>query len=222
MDHPLIVASRLEGDGLRTSEYEVLDLVCDGPFDYWSGLASVWGSDQTVVNVERDMEFSDDLVRELLSCPQPLCAFPYRVLPSGWPGFLYSAAFRDWVSEGTDFASFSAIGFCKITPEARSGSELERKSWEHLETGVHNAVAHGKRFWHLHWPEIVHYHDYPAEPDAEASSLLRIIEQARAEGRLFVHGADPSTEDLKACDPFLYNESLRSRVKVLSHSRPDA
>lgn len=200
----------------------MVDVVCDGPFDYWAGLESVWDSDRTLVNVERDVEFSDLLVAELLSCPWPLCSYPYRVLPSGWPGFLYSAAFRDWVAQDVAFASFSAIGFAKITPHARVGTTLERKTWDKLETGLHEAVALERRFWHLHWPEISHFHDYPAEPDADAQALLGVIEDARARGRLFIHGADPTTEEIKACDPFLYDESLRGRVKVLPSHLPNA
>ena len=217
----IIVASRVPTDAPLKSEYSVRDAVCNGPFDYWSALETLWGSDLTIVNVEHDVEFSDLLVAELLSCPWPMCAYPYRVLPAGWPGFLYSAAFRDWVSADVAFASFTAIGFCKITPESRAGTTLERKSWDHLETAVHNSVANERRFWHLHWPEITHEHDY-SNDKPEDGGMAAIIEKARAEGRLFVHGPDPATEDLKNCDPFLHNESLRRSVTVLPSSRPDS
>jgi hypothetical protein len=219
MADPLIVASRLPGDPPFKSAYPVQDVVCeDRFFGYWEGLNAVWASDRTIINVEHDQEFSDDLVAELLSCPYDLCAYPYRVTPFGWPGQTWGATYGSvWVSDGDPYAMFSSIGFCKITAPARAGTELERLVWDKVEQSVHRAVARCKRLWHLHWPAIQHYHDY-GDFDAEAASMYSMVKRARDEGRLLVYGdefTDADLEGLKANDPYIFDESLRPLAEAL-------
>lgn len=204
------------------SSFGTLDLVCDDPFDYWAGLDSVWDTGRTIVNVEHDMEFSDDLVMELLSCPWDLCAYPYAVQPAGWPGLLYGASWGSWVPKDTAFAHFSSIGFCKIGLRVQRGTALPRAVWDKVEGAIHTGAVKNRNLWHLHWPAIGHHHDYSSELPPEESSTYRIVERARAEGRLTVHGPEPTAEELKALDPFLYNESLRRRAEALSPDRQDA
>lgn len=213
---PLITASRLARDTPLTSAYPAEDVLCEGLFGYWAGLDRVWDTGRTIVNVEHDMEFSDDLVAELLSCPRELCAYPYEVRPSGMPERVYSVSYFGW---GTDdsipFAIFSAIGFCKIAATAQVGTKLTKTTWMRVERVIHDAVITDQRLWHIHWPAIGHRHDYEAEGDPEGGSLLNEINKARAEGRLTVHGPDPSEERLRACDPLLYDESVRDRAPAL-------
>jgi hypothetical protein len=202
-----------------TSAYSVHDVVCDDPlFGYWSGLSSVWDSDRTLVNVEHDVEFSDDLVAELLSCPHDLCAFPYRVMPFGWPGGTWGASYGFlWVTEGQPWAMFTSIGFCKISAEVRVGTTLQQVVWDKVEGSIHKAAVQNRRMWHLHWPAISHYHDY-GDIDPEAGTTYNLVKRARDEGRLIVHG-DPMTDEclegLKSHDPLVYDESLRRAAQKL-------
>lgn len=190
--------------------------MCTDLFDYWAGLQAVWGTGRTIINVEHDMEFSDDLVAELLSCPRELCAYPYEVRPGGWPQRVYSVSYIGWgVDESIPYAIFSAVGFCKIAATAQVGSELRKSTWMQLERSIHDAVITDQRLWHVHWPAIKHGHDYESESDPEGSSTLTAVNEARAAGRLTIFGDDPTEERLKACDPLLYDESVRSRAPVL-------
>ncbi len=211
----------MPGDARLESGYPVHDVVCeDAVFGYWSGLNEVWDSDRTLVNLEHDMEYSDDLVAELLSCPHPLCTFPYKVRPFGWPGKTWGVSFGSiWVTEGQPYASFSSIGFCKIAPEVREGTTLDRNIWSKVEASIHLAAVQSKRVWHVHWPAIQHYHDYDADGiDAETGSLYNVVKRARDEGRLIVYG-DPMSDDclerLKENDPFIYDESFRERAQAV-------
>ncbi len=222
MANPLIVASRLPGDAPLTSEaYPVADVVCeDADFGYWAGINEVWDSDHDLVNVEHDVEFSDLLVQELLSCPHHLCAYPYRVMPFGWPGKTWGASYGSlWVDEGQPYASFSSIGFVKMTAEARAGTTLKKTIWFNLEGAIHEALTLRQRLWHLHWPAVAHHHDYDTDPAVlEAGSLYNLVRKARDEGRLTVIG-DPLTDEclekLKENDPLIYDESLRRLAQAL-------
>lgn len=204
---------------LVSAAYPVADVVCeDAHFGYWAGLEALWSSDYDLVNIEHDMEYSDLLVAELLSCPHPLCAYPYKVQPFGWPGMTWGASYgSSWVTPENPYASFSPIGFCKISAEARGGSKLERAIWTKVEGSVHKAIVRNRRLWHLHWPGIDHHHDYGAE-DQEAGTLYNLIKRARDEGRLEVYG-DPLTDEclekLKAHDPLVYDESVRGHAQAL-------
>lgn len=193
------------------------DVVCeDRTYGYWEGINALWDSDQDLILVEHDMEFSDDLVAELLSCPHPTCAYPYVVMPVGWPGKTWSASYGSlWVAEDTPYASFSSIGFCKLTAEARRGTDFGgRAVWNKVEGSVHLAAIQNKCLWHLHWPAIQHHHDYAAinGADLEAGSLYNVVKRARDEGRLHVYG-DPMTDEcleaLKRRDPLIYDKSWR-------------
>lgn len=170
----VVVSSRLAGEAATTSRHSVLDVVCVEDTDYGQAVASVWGGGVTVVNIEHDMQVTDDLIDALLDCPHPLCSWAYRVYPVStmrpapmwahavaqtqngrllsWPNFSVTAR---WISEGEQWADFSAIGFCKITPAAMADLIETGASWRWVEMAV-NAAVTGP--WHLHWPAVEHHH----------------------------------------------------------------
>lgn len=161
MREALILASVTpDEEPVQSTHYCVQALTCGDDFDYWRGLNEYWDGGATIVNVEHDMEFSDGLVEGLLACPEPLCAYAYKVWPSAWRRFVYAQSnVGRWIEQGDERADFSSIGFCKITSEARTGP-LKRFPWKFVEQSVNQAVAGP---WHIHWPEIKHYHDYETE-----------------------------------------------------------
>ena len=141
----------------------------DDRYAYWQAVAQVWQSPEAFVNVEWDMEFSPALVDALLACPQPLCTHAYQMHNARQPywahgqmpaeeGLRRQAAGIQWISEGEQWAEYSGIGFCKITPQARV-SAPERAEWPAVEQMV-NRVVQGP--WHVHWGPsgkgIAHYH----------------------------------------------------------------
>lgn len=175
----LVVSSFLPGDvPLHSDLFPVMGVECVAEFSYWAGLASQWDPDngRTLINVEQDMEFSDELVAELVDCEHPLCAYPYQVYPRSLGRYIYCATTtqpdldghpRDprWVEPGDEWAVWSSIGFAKIAPAARI-RPLDKLFWQWLEHGVNRVVnKHAGLRWHLHWPEIRHLHDYETVPD---------------------------------------------------------
>lgn len=139
------------------SLYQFLPPNDDDGLGYWRGLSALWDSPDTIVNVEWDMEFSPALVDALLACPHPLCTHAYQMhIPRTY--YAHSAR-RDgmdgfWLGKGVEWAAYSAIGFCKIAPQARV-RPLARDVWRGVEMQV-NAATDGP--FHVHWPAIRHYH----------------------------------------------------------------
>jgi len=121
----------------------------------------VWGTDATIVNVEHDMECSDELIQQLLDCPHPLCTHAYKLY---WPSTHQvrphyaqrdgGPNYGEWIKEGVEWCGFTGIGFCKITPEARV-SALVESPWQTVDCDVTKATEGP---WHVHWPEVEHYH----------------------------------------------------------------
>lgn len=155
----LVVASHLPGEGhFRSEHFRVVPVCCVGEFDYHAALAAVWESDETIVNVEHDIEVSDEHVEALIDCPEPLCSWAYHChwASTGLPHDVIAAGTGrrdphtnpdpDCLTGGEEWANWSAIGLVKIAPEARIGP-LRREPWQRLELSIHDAV---KRPWHMH------------------------------------------------------------------------
>jgi hypothetical protein len=160
-DYPIVLASHLPGNAHLTSEcFEVVPILCVEPEDYHAGVARWWDSDRTIINVEHDMEVSDELIQGLLDCPEPMCSWAYWLgIPSGGPHWAHRTGRKPpcggvWVQEGDEWADYGGIGFCKITPEARV-RPLPEQTWQFVDIAV--AEATDLR-WHLHWPAVGHSH----------------------------------------------------------------
>lgn len=160
----VVVATYLPGETPFTSNlWRVLPVECVSVFDYARGLATVWGSDLTVVNVEHDIEVTDDIIARLVDCPEPLCAQTYPLYrASGAHGTEIGPVFPyvdvepgPWVTEGAEWADWAAPGFIKATAAARTGLFPDEKHWMGVEQAT-NFYVTGR--WHLHWPPVEHYH----------------------------------------------------------------
>ena len=155
----VVVASYLPGETpFKSSRYEVRPVECVSVFDYSAGLAAAWATDQTVVNVEHDLEVTDDLIAGLVDCPHPLCAqtYPIHASPDGVPFYPYTATQPGpWIDYGAVSASWAAPGFIKVSAAARFGPFPAEKHWLSVEMATNYYVA-GR--WHLHWPPVEHYH----------------------------------------------------------------
>lgn len=180
---PIIIAGRLKGDPEFKTSYQLHSPILRGELDYWRALNAHWASDRTLINVEHDMEFSDELVRGLVECPHPLCTYPYRCYLRDREYYVYTPTVDGWwVEEGTEWADTSTLGFCKIAPEART-RPLRRIIWKFLEHSMCAAVTGfsqvepdpvaNRRAWHVHWPEVRHFHDYDRDVWERASEWER-------------------------------------------------
>lgn len=177
MSGVVVVASHLKGaKHFRSKKFRVVSLPCVDDLDYWGGLAALWEGDLTIVNVEHDMECSDELIQQLLDCPHPLCTHAYMLRS---PVYHYchrngpqppAGGYEDWwIKEGEEWATYGGIGFCKITSQARV-RPLEPREWPTLDIVLTRAVEgpevvpptvqHGRR-WHVHWPAV--HHEHPSE-----------------------------------------------------------
>jgi hypothetical protein len=158
---PLVLASCLPGEDYVASErFAVVPIRCIDPLDYWRGVEVWWQSRRTIVNVEHDMECSDDLIQTLLDCPEPFCTWAYFLgKPSGGPHWAHRTGRQPpcggvWIEEGDEWADFGGIGFCKIEPSVRV-RELGEQTWQFVDIAVFASV---QRQVHVHWPAIEHRH----------------------------------------------------------------
>ena len=157
----------------------VSPVVCEHDFSYWAGLNEAWCSDETIINVEHDMIYSDELAQDLLDCPEPACMYPYKVFPTALQRYIYCATTDApgdmkgdhpsdlrWVEGPADtWAAWASIGFAKLAPEVRI-QPLDRMWWSWLEHCVNRVLDASGNHWHLHWsPEDLHLHDYEKIPD---------------------------------------------------------
>jgi hypothetical protein len=118
----VVVSSYLPGEEPKRSEFPVHPIECTGEFSYCHGLAGVWAGDATIVNVERDMEFSDELVQGLLDCPHPACMYPYQVFPTKLQRFIYcatttSVAEAEWAEYRANLLRIHDESFAGIDPD---------------------------------------------------------------------------------------------------------
>ncbi len=159
----IIVASHLPGEKPFTSDrFTVRPVECVGDFDYSRALGQAWATDQTVINVEHDVQVSDALIQSLIDCPEALCAQTYPLYAaSGAHGTQDGPIFPycqtnpgPWVEAGTEWAEWAAPGFIKVIPAARTGP-LPEKHWLAVEAATN---FHTPGRWHLHWPPVEHYH----------------------------------------------------------------
>lgn len=159
----IVVVSCLPGEQpFRSRRYRTNIVMCDDDLSYWRSLDLLWASAFTIVNVEHDMECSDRLIDELVTCREPLCTHAYRIHHAAKePGGHYAHRVGknaryggDWWKPGEPWAEFSGIGFAKIAPEARTGT-LPMAPWHSLEMSVADATS-GR--WHIHSPGVEHRH----------------------------------------------------------------
>ena len=154
MSEPVILASILPGEPIFESEqFEVWPIECVEPENYWEGVAEWWDSDRVIVNLEHDVECSDELIQTLLDCDCAFGTWAYWLgIPSGGPHWAHRTGKQPrcggvWIETGDEWADFGGIGFCKITPEARV-RPLEETDW----TGVDCAVSRATDSRvHVHW-----------------------------------------------------------------------
>jgi hypothetical protein len=163
-----IYAARLWHEPLKMfGSRPIYSPVCNSEYDYWAGFSELWSGDDTIVNVEHDMETSGRLVDELVDCLYPLCTYAYQIhhrgpdfYAQGWQSIYRGPRARGedirWLQGASEHqCDLSGLGFCKITRDARKDATLSRCVWQGVEREVNMAVS--KR-WHVHWPEVEHFH----------------------------------------------------------------
>lgn len=158
----------LREETTATSRYPVHPVKCLDELDYMEGVAAAWATDNTIVNIEHDLQYDDKLIDDLVNCPEPACAYPYLIhhhplkapfyccaignRAKGWASFWVTCA---WVTPDDEWADFAAPGFIKVTPEARTPIVDLDAHWQHVEFVINDHVT---TRWHLHWPAVEHYH----------------------------------------------------------------
>lgn len=146
---------------------------------YYEAIRSFWNRTGTpFINIEHDVEASDDRIADLLGCRHPNCTWAYRfsrthhieqdhgqvkhvgqmVQPDG-PLYAQSNWYTDErgqhfgaVKGPTEITSVhSGLGFCKITPIP---APIHPCHWAMVETEINHHIQE----WHIHWPEVHHWH----------------------------------------------------------------
>lgn len=135
----------------------------DDAFAYHAALDAAWSERGALINVEWDMEDTPALVLDLLACPQPLCTYAYLLYepttreaePHYAQSSVWMAEGGHWIARGVEWCEWSGIGFCKVERGVRREGPLARQPWMGVEIAVNEAV---RGPWHVHWPEVEHYH----------------------------------------------------------------
>ena len=154
---PLVLVSYLPGEGVLPSDYRTVCILCVTDLSYSRGIAAHWAHPGPIINVEHDLAWSDAHIAELLACKYSVCswAYPLHWQSSGHAEDVYAHKVNGLpVEYGAEWADWSAPGFMKIAPEARTGRMVECH-WRRVEDAV-NATVTGPI--HLHWPPVEHWH----------------------------------------------------------------
>jgi hypothetical protein len=157
----IVLASHLPGAGhaaFEVTKHRVVPARCQDGYDYWQALSEWWESDQTIINVEHDVECDDSHMEALLVCPHPVCSWMYEGhwRTTGQPGGVLAHICDNRPGRVSDrWATWSAIGLIKLTPQART-RQLRREPWMALENAVNDAITgpiclHGPPCNHHHW-----------------------------------------------------------------------
>ena len=153
-----VLVSVLPGEGhLVSQQYDVALIVCDDDLAYSRGIIAHWNDDAPLVLIEHDIEWSDAQITEVIACNYSLCSIAYPLHWANTGHVVDEFAHKNDgmpVAYGTEWAQWSAIGFCKIARSARTGPFAECH-WRRVEDAV-NATVVGP--WHLHWPPAKHHH----------------------------------------------------------------
>lgn len=161
MTSPVILCTHLVGAPSRPSaRWATTPLLCDADTDYAAGVAAAWSTDRVLINIEQDIQATDDHIQALLDCPHPVCAWSYLVYAASGihdaPAYPFVARQPGpWVTYGTEWAEWAAPGFIKIAPTHRRGPFPAHAHWLDVEHAT-NALTTGP--WHLHWPPVEHDH----------------------------------------------------------------
>jgi hypothetical protein len=128
---------------------------------YWRLLDTLWTQAESFILVEHDVEIHERAIRSLTYCPRPWCLFPY----SG-PR-----------SDGGDSLFYMALGCTRFRsslmvdhPDLISGIGTGQpprfdiatfRNWRGLDGAIGGRLRERGEKPHIHWPEVLHHHDYP-------------------------------------------------------------
>ena len=165
---PLSQINTLHGMIRVAKDYpaETMTVYCQTDRSYWLAISDGWGT-HDLINVEQDIEVSSSLVRELLECPSPLCAYPYRLDAGEWS--VWNTSFvgdipgiTGYYKELPEYARGAGFGFVKISQAVQQSIDIsaypvEKYQWWFLDTWFSYAMLRtASHQFHLHHP-IEHY-----------------------------------------------------------------
>jgi len=145
---------------------------CREELDYAAGLAALWPAAAQLFIIEHDIVPSDEVVAELLDCPEPLCTALYQLYPAstglGGPvwaiwGTVPGLHFFRPGDVVPDFVPYSGLGMVKISRSFRDyykSPPLAGVPWFDLDSRF--AIWLGQlsppMLWHVHRSEVRHLH----------------------------------------------------------------
>ncbi len=129
------------------------------PEAYWRLLLSLWAGDSFIL-IEHDVEVHEEVVQTLTYCPQPWCVFPYR----GPPRPDGEATLFTHALGCVRFRSTLTQKYPGIVANVGEGALRHEKprDWRGLDGRMAGALSAANVRPHVHLPEVLHHHDYPA------------------------------------------------------------
>jgi hypothetical protein len=141
---------------------ELVDVSADD-FAYWRAIEERWTGTEDLLIIEQDMIIHDEVVPQLLACPQQWCVFPYPIFNSGQrlTQGLGCTRFGAALQRQIPAAEFERDG--KLRNIIDPG--LTGVPWQFLDLVIAGRLrlGHGLKP-HVHTPDVEHRHDYSGPP----------------------------------------------------------
>lgn len=154
----VILVGHLPHEGhFRSERHRVTSYLYDDDFGKWEAIVPYWDGPETLVHLDNDIELTDAHIDELLACPHAACSWAYRLhwASCGIAEGVMAQRFKgQYVTEGDEWSDISGHGLIKLTRAARV-APLRKAIWSRVEGSIHESFAGP---WHLHWPEVNHWH----------------------------------------------------------------
>src|ERR1700740_1292898 len=135
---------------LNGTDAELVPLDYEDSWGYLREITNRWNGDEDLIIIEQDMTFTHDQLDELRNCPEPWCAFGYKI--------------GDWRT------TFS-LGFTKLSAELRHNWTADeigkiclscsacRGDWWHID--LHTALTFEEAGYQVHdHGDVGHLHYY--------------------------------------------------------------
>ncbi|MHB1701118.1 MAG: hypothetical protein ACYCSN_13490 [Acidobacteriaceae bacterium] len=161
--HPFSEARRIEDRQPTNNALEALkalmpDLTqyecrCEGPNDYATGLRVYWELSGDMIICEHDIVPTEEAIRSLLACHDPVCTVPYILYPesTGLPYAILSVLEAEWFT-----AKKSSLGLVKLSASWRARvPKPDYVDWRAVDIQINKLVDASGLWWHLHLSQCI-------------------------------------------------------------------
>ncbi len=141
-----------------------VDILCPyGESLAWpTAITGYWGT-QDLIICEHDIGITQEAYDGLCDCEYSHCAVAYKihqpyVQTNHAPVYCAMVDYK-FIQEGCEHADSVGFGLVKLRANVMGIPIPERLSWSNLDSKCSYAIRIQFGPWHIHWPEVPHYHE---------------------------------------------------------------